>query len=125
LSLLQTLDLGFNDNIRGSLPPGLNKLTQLQGLDLQRNQLVGGIPPEICELSFLRLLFLGFNQLNGNLPACIGDLQETTVFSVRATSLCHDEVECLDESLTFVSFSNIRSPTTCYLVKYLPRLPVW
>jgi Leucine-rich repeat (LRR) protein len=82
LSLLQTLDLGFNNNIRGGIPPGLNKLTQLQGLDLQDNQLAGSFPPELCELSFLRLLFLGFNQLDGNLPPCIGDLQETTVFSV-------------------------------------------
>ena len=60
-----TLDLNEN-NLAGSIPPGLGNLTALERLDLgdgtgypDRMRLSGPIPPELGNLAALTLLDLG------------------------------------------------------------------
>eukprot|EP00752_Nemacystus_decipiens_P011696 g10379.t2 len=67
------LSLGAN-NLRGTIPPELGKLTAVQGLHLYENQLSGPIPPVLGELRELRELYLHSNQLTGLIPPELGNL---------------------------------------------------
>ena len=57
-----------NDLI-GSIPSELGKLTQLQSLYLADNELTGSIPSELGEIRFLRKLELRNNKLSGTIPS--------------------------------------------------------
>ena len=77
LTQLQSLDLGRNQ-LTGTIPPELGQLSHLQSLNLWLNQLTGTIPPELGQLSHLQWLYLGFNQLSGSIPpqlAALANLQ--------------------------------------------------
>lgn len=73
LSNLQSLDLTHN-NLTGSIPHELGKLSNLIELDLWDNQLTGAIPVELSNLINLQILGLLFNQLTGNIPVELGNL---------------------------------------------------
>ena len=57
-----------NDLI-GSIPSELGKLTQLQSLYLADNELTGYIPSELGAIRFLRKLELRNNDLSGTIPS--------------------------------------------------------
>ncbi|MEP7317844.1 MAG: hypothetical protein ABI921_03860, partial [Panacibacter sp.] len=59
--------LSFN-NLTGTVPDFLDKLTALEFLDLSLNELAGAIPPTLGNLSKLENLFLNNNHLTGNIP---------------------------------------------------------
>ena len=67
------LDLSAND-LRGTIPPGLGDLSDLESLNLSDNKLRGSIPPELGGLSNLELLDLSNNQLEGVIPAELAGL---------------------------------------------------
>ena len=67
------LDLSGND-LRGTIPPELGDLADLESLDLSDNRLRGSIPSELGHLSNLELLNLSNNQLEGVIPAELGSL---------------------------------------------------
>ena len=61
--------LGLRENnLTGSIPPHLGRLSELTQLFLDMNQLKGGIPPELGQLSNLELMLLGNNELTGHIP---------------------------------------------------------
>ena len=63
------------NNLSGSIPLELARLSQLHTLNLEGNALSGTIPPELGNLNHLTSIRLGFNQLSGNLPPEIGSLE--------------------------------------------------
>ncbi|KAI3923588.1 hypothetical protein MKW98_011218, partial [Papaver atlanticum] len=56
------LYMGGN-NIYGEIPPGIENLVSLNGLDMESNQLQGEIPPNFGNCSKLQTLYLSQNQL--------------------------------------------------------------
>ena len=73
LTQLQRLEL-FHHQLTGAIPPELGQLTQLQYLDLSSNQLTGAIPVELSQLTQLQSLYLSHNQLMGGIPPELGQL---------------------------------------------------
>lgn len=65
---LEDLLLSWND-LGGSIPPWLGRLSSLRVLTLQGTGMTGPIPPELGELSNIELLDLVANQLTGPIPA--------------------------------------------------------
>ena len=63
-----------DNNLRGTLPPGLAQLTNLSNLNLSTNQLTGAIPPELGQLTNLSGLNLSGNPLTGAIPPELGRL---------------------------------------------------
>jgi len=73
LSNLQLLWLN-NNQLTGEIPTEIGKLSNLQWLYLYNNQLTGEIPTEIGKLSNLQRLQLFNNELTGEIPTEIGKL---------------------------------------------------
>ena len=86
LTQLQRLEL-FHHQLTGAIPPELGQLTQLQSLYLSHNQLMGGIPPELGQLTRLGLLWLQDNQLTGGIPAELGQLTQLQYLSLSENRL--------------------------------------
>jgi len=61
----------YGNNLQGTLPESLKKLTQLQSLVLANNIISGGIPSAITSLEQLAYLDLSGNHLSGNIPTDI------------------------------------------------------
>ncbi|CAL5322634.1 unnamed protein product [Camellia sinensis] len=72
-SNLQLLYLDDNQ-IFGSIPPGIVNLVGLQSLHMDLNQLTGAIPSEIGKLQNLHELNVFNNSLSGNIPSSLGNL---------------------------------------------------
>ncbi|MBN2430604.1 MAG: hypothetical protein JXQ27_03980 [Acidobacteria bacterium] len=66
-SFVKRVDL-YDNNLQGSLPSELDKLTNLDFLNLSKNSLTGSIPVELCRLEHVYNLNLGQNQLSGVIP---------------------------------------------------------
>ncbi|WP_281635416.1 leucine-rich repeat domain-containing protein [Flavobacterium marginilacus] len=86
LTELKRLTLVGN-SITGTIPPEIGQLRQLQILELHNNQLTGVIPPEIGELTQLINLILSRNQLSGAIPAEIGQLTQLNSFDFGSNRL--------------------------------------
>ena len=67
LDQLQLLDVG-NASLSGVIPREFGRLTQLQELVLDHNDLTGPIPHEIGLLPSLRYINLAYNRLSGEVP---------------------------------------------------------
>ncbi|MFC2141186.1 leucine-rich repeat domain-containing protein [Acidobacteriota bacterium] len=73
LSNLEELNL-YRNQLSGSIPPELGNLSNLIELSFSDNQLTGSIPPELGNLSNLDTLWLYNNQLTGSIPPELGNL---------------------------------------------------
>lgn len=87
LSQLQYLGLGSN-NLTGSFPAWIaNFSSGFLGVSLALNNLQGSIPPEIGRLSGLKIFQVYGNQFSGELPSSIYNLSSMTYFSVTQNRL--------------------------------------
>ena len=75
LTCLRELNLGGNQ-LSGPIPPELGQLTNLELVDLWSNQLSGAIPPELGGLTHLQTLNLSGNQLSGPIPPELGEMTD-------------------------------------------------
>ncbi|CAK7349329.1 unnamed protein product [Dovyalis caffra] len=75
-SLTQIRELGISDNkLSGNIHPSLlSNWSELNSLQLQRNNFSGTVPPQIGTLHQLKLLYLFQNRLSGPVPPEIGNL---------------------------------------------------
>ncbi|XP_074318332.1 receptor-like protein EIX2 [Silene latifolia] len=73
MELVVILDFSSNE-LTGSIPPELAKLTALIGLNLSYNHLTGSIPEKIGDLVALESLDLSNNNLTGTIPSSISAL---------------------------------------------------
>ncbi|XVF77193.1 hypothetical protein PTKIN_Ptkin14bG0026300 [Pterospermum kingtungense] len=86
LSNLNHLDL-WRNNLSGQIPSSLIKnLSQLEFLDLGINQLEGPIPDEVSAFPNLQFLYLSYNFLNGTLPSWL-----YTIPSLHSIELSHNQ----------------------------------
>jgi hypothetical protein len=69
------LQLYYNELV-GSLPAEIEKLTHLKSLYLDSNQLSGALPSELGNLTELEVARLGKNQFSGTIPAELANLQK-------------------------------------------------
>ncbi|KAJ6426203.1 hypothetical protein OIU84_026729 [Salix udensis] len=86
LTRLKTLLLGFN-RLSGQIPPTLGNLEALETLDLQANFLNDSIPPSLGKLMNLTTLFLSYNMLSGRIPKELGNLLNLNILSLHSNSL--------------------------------------
>ena len=86
LTALRGLDLSGR-GFTGEIPPELGNLTELRRLSLSSNELTGEIPPELGNLTELRSLSLYNNELTGEIPPELGNLTE-----LRSLSLYNNEL---------------------------------
>ncbi|TAE29556.1 MAG: T9SS C-terminal target domain-containing protein [Candidatus Kapaibacterium sp.] len=68
LTNLQTLDVGRNQ-LSGTVPSGIGNLRRLKFLALRNNQFTGEIPQGLATLDSLQTIFLDSNSFSGTLPA--------------------------------------------------------
>ena len=73
LTDLRRLRLNGN-GLYGTIPPELGNLVNLFGLGLSDNSLSGSIPPELSNLNSLQTMNLGSNGLHGTIPPELGNL---------------------------------------------------
>ena len=95
LSNLQFLWLHKN-SLRGTIPSELGKLSNLQFLWLHKNSLSGTLPSELGKLSNLQELYLDNNRLSGTIPNSINDLSADK----RLENPPHVETEITDVDAT-------------------------
>uniref|UniRef100_A0A3Q7EQZ7 non-specific serine/threonine protein kinase n=1 Tax=Solanum lycopersicum TaxID=4081 RepID=A0A3Q7EQZ7_SOLLC len=76
LAELETLDLSYNKELKGSLPQSIGKLTKLSNLILVGCGFSGPIPDTIGSLTRLVFLSLNSNNFIGGIPATVGYLTE-------------------------------------------------
>jgi Leucine-rich repeat (LRR) protein/ribosomal protein L35AE/L33A len=77
-----------NNRLSGSLPTGLDALSELKGFELHTNQLNGIIPPDLGNLANLESLYLYSNQLSGSIPPELGDLDKLEYLRLHDNKLC-------------------------------------
>ena len=69
------IELDLQDNrLRGTIPPELAQLSNLEELALADNRLSGALPAELGQLFALEWLYLSGNDLSGEIPAELGEL---------------------------------------------------
>ncbi|MCO5611086.1 hypothetical protein L7F22_065336 [Adiantum nelumboides] len=84
--MLGTLDLSYNQ-LTGSLPSSIGKLSQLIDLSLAGNSLSGAIPQEVGHLQKLTKLDLSRNMLSGTIPSDLGDCSSLTMLDLSHNHL--------------------------------------
>jgi Leucine-rich repeat (LRR) protein len=78
----------YKNSIAGTIPAGLLFLTNLATLTLSNNQLSGSIPKEALQLEALREVDLSDNLLSGSLPSVLGEnLERFAAFSNSLTGM--------------------------------------
>ena len=81
LTELEVLELERNQ-ITGSMPDWLGRLTKLTVIDLDENDLIGPLPREISKLSQLEVLSLFSNGFDGTVPGWLGGLPNLSVLDL-------------------------------------------
>ncbi|KAK8278171.1 hypothetical protein V6Z11_D09G023900, partial [Gossypium hirsutum] len=89
VSNLTNLDSLFlqSNQLDGSIPKDIGRLTNLVALNLSSNCLVGPIPSSVSNLTNLSSLFLQSNQLNGSIPEDIGGLTNLVELKLSSNGL--------------------------------------
>ena len=83
---VQSIEL-TNNNLTGSLPPELGRLTKMFFLSLYSNEITGPIPPELGNLSDLWNFVLSFNNLTGRIPPEFGGLANLKTLELAGNDL--------------------------------------
>ena len=80
LTKLEWLDLS-NNKLEGNIPESLGELASLIWINLQGNQLTGTIPESLAKLDLERFI-LGRNELSGNIPEFLGNFRNLKILKL-------------------------------------------
>ena len=96
------------NQLQGTLPSELARLTRLDRLQLTGNDIGGSIPPELFSVVTLNLVGLGRNDLSGTIPEEIGNLLEMTTFGIESNNIGGTIPSSIQscQALRFVSVNN-------------------
>ncbi|HEV7239799.1 MAG TPA: fibronectin type III domain-containing protein [Thermoanaerobaculia bacterium] len=83
---VERLDL-YQNNLDGTLPSDLRKLTALHNAQLWQNNLRGALPSQISELSQLEVFSAQNNHFSGTIPAAWGALKKLTELGLDGNEL--------------------------------------
>ena len=87
LPSIQTLDLGYNVNLEGSLPnSNCNSSSSLKFLDLSDTRFSGELPDSIGSLRSLKHLNLHYCNFTGSIPTSLGSLTQITVLILSSNN---------------------------------------
>ncbi|XP_074284260.1 receptor-like protein EIX2 [Silene latifolia] len=86
LKYLVDIDVSYN-NLSGSIPDRMTKLSALISLNLSYNQLSGTIPENIGGLKSLFALDLSNNKLGGSIPTSMGELYSLSHLNLSYNNL--------------------------------------
>ena len=79
---IQTLDLGSNDNLGGTLPKSNWSSSSLKLLDLSHTNFSGELPDSIGNLKSLKHLYLHYCNFTGSIPTSLGNLTQITYLNL-------------------------------------------
>jgi len=83
LSALEGITMDHNQDITGTIPPGLANLQKLQFINMDDNTLYGSIPEELYSITTLQAIDLNDNQLTGPITDSIGNLSKLVVLQLH------------------------------------------
>ena len=86
LTELESLWL-YGNELSGTIPPELGRLANLEALDLSDNELTGPIPSELGNLAGLKHLALYTNELSGRIPSALGHLASLETLGLAGNGL--------------------------------------
>ena len=86
LPSLQTLDLGFNSYLNGSLSKSNWSSSSLKFLDISGTRFSGEIPDSISNLKSLKYLDLSDCNFSGSIPTSLGNLTQITYISLSSNN---------------------------------------
>lgn len=102
--------LNVEDNLlTGTIPKGIGKLKNLQVLELFDNRFTGDIPSSLGNLSQLNYLVLSSNQLEGHIPSSLGNLSQLILLELsknRLSSTIPREIFRLPFLSRYIDLSN-------------------
>lgn len=77
----------FANNLYGTFPAAICKLSTLKRLDLSANYITGRIPPQIQLLSVIEHISLAANSLTGTLPTGLENLMDLSTLNLAGNML--------------------------------------
>ena len=86
LTELRVLDL-WGNRLKGDIPSELGHLRKLRTFRVYGNLLTGTIPPELGNLIYLQNLTLSSNRLSGNIPPALGKLDNLQELHLHSNQL--------------------------------------
>ncbi|AES77699.1 putative leucine-rich repeat-containing, plant-type, leucine-rich repeat domain, L [Medicago truncatula] len=86
LILVRMIDLSSN-NLFGTIPPQIAKLSALRFLNLSQNSLYGEIPNDMGKMKLLESLDLSLNKISGQIPQSMSDLSFLSFLNLSNNNL--------------------------------------
>lgn len=86
LTRIRVLMLGSNQ-IAGSIPTQMGTLTRMQRLNIDENMISGTIPHELGNCINLQYIDLGSNQLNGSIPSSMANIASLQFLRIHRNKL--------------------------------------
>lgn len=93
--------LASDNNLRGTIPKSLSKLSEMASVFIYENYISGSIPSELGLWSKLSRLMLTNNQLTGSVPSELGQLTQQTTMglaNMKLTGLIPSELGLMTSS---------------------------
>ena len=116
------IDLHYN-NLSGSIPLEIVKLTNLVSLNIAENKLVGSIPSDIGNLRNLTYLILCDNLLSGNIPESIYQIPTLTLLHLSRNKLSGEIPESLGDCLALENLYLDENELTGGIPANLSKIP--
>jgi hypothetical protein len=84
---IHELWLDDNDNLSGTIPADVGKLTKLVSLSMTNSKIGGTIPTEMGKLTNMRQMWLYGNWLSGSIPSELGLLTAMEIFGIEDNNI--------------------------------------
>ncbi|MBC2048990.1 leucine-rich repeat domain-containing protein [Listeria booriae] len=120
--LKQITNINLSD-INGSIPPGIEYLTELSSLSLRGYGISGSLPTSIGSLSKLKTINIGETSLEGQLPASLGNLSSLETLSLYDNLITGEIPKELADATNLKSIYLVESQLSGGLPKELATLP--
>ncbi|MBC1888983.1 hypothetical protein HCA63_11585 [Listeria booriae] len=120
LKQITTINLS---NINGSIPSGIEYLTELSSLSLRGYGITGSLPASIGSLSKLTTINIGETSLSGQLPVSLGNLSNLTTLSLYDNLITGEIPKELANATNLKSIYLVESQLSGELPKELATLP--